>query len=65
MQRKRFYRFAAVREKGSVPDSLCLTMVCVGLPHSPAQIPAANLIFQGKCLAGSLIGGIADIYYRY
>lgn len=36
------------------------TMVCVGLPHSPAQIPAANLVFQGKCLAGSLIGGIAE-----
>lgn len=36
------------------------TMVCVGMPHSPAQIPAANLIFQGKALAGSLIGGIAE-----
>lgn len=36
------------------------TMVCVGLPHSPALIPAANLVFQGKCLAGSLIGGIAE-----
>ncbi|HXB30615.1 MAG TPA: NAD(P)-dependent alcohol dehydrogenase [Puia sp.] len=36
------------------------TMVCVGLPHSPAVIPAANLIFHGKSLAGSLIGGIAE-----
>ncbi len=36
------------------------TMVCVGLPHSPAVIPAANLIFHGKGLAGSLIGGIAE-----
>jgi uncharacterized zinc-type alcohol dehydrogenase-like protein len=36
------------------------TMVCVGVPHTPAQIPAANLIFQGKSLAGSLIGGIAE-----
>jgi len=35
-------------------------MVCVGLPPTPAQIPAANLIFQGKSLAGSLIGGIAE-----
>jgi alcohol dehydrogenase (NADP+) len=36
------------------------TMVCVGLPLTPAQIPAANLIFHGKSLAGSLIGGIAE-----
>jgi uncharacterized zinc-type alcohol dehydrogenase-like protein len=36
------------------------TMVCVGVPHSPAEIPATNLIFQGKSLAGSLIGGIAE-----
>jgi uncharacterized zinc-type alcohol dehydrogenase-like protein len=36
------------------------TMVNVGVPPSPAQIPAANLIFQGKSLAGSLIGGIAE-----
>ena len=33
-------------------------MVCVGLPPTPAQIPAFNLIFQGRHLAGSLIGGI-------
>ena len=36
------------------------TMVCVGLPPSPAQIPAFNLIFQGRSIAGSLIGGIAE-----
>ena len=36
------------------------TMACVGLPLTPAQIPAMNLIFQGKGLAGSLIGGIAE-----
>ena len=36
------------------------TMVCVGLPNTPAVIPAANLIFHGKSLAGSLIGGIAE-----
>jgi uncharacterized zinc-type alcohol dehydrogenase-like protein len=36
------------------------TMVCVGVPSAPAQIPAMNLIFQGKSIAGSLIGGIAE-----
>ncbi|GAC1422561.1 MAG: NAD(P)-dependent alcohol dehydrogenase [Flavisolibacter sp.] len=36
------------------------TMVCVGLPTVPAQIPPSNLIFQGKSFAGSLIGGIAE-----
>jgi uncharacterized zinc-type alcohol dehydrogenase-like protein len=36
------------------------TMVCVGLPNTPAQVPAANLIFHGRSLAGSLIGGIAE-----
>ncbi len=35
-------------------------MVCVGAPPSPAQIPAFNLIFQRKTIAGSLIGGIAE-----
>ena len=34
------------------------SMVCVGLPPTPAQVPAFNLIFQGRHLAGSLIGGI-------
>ena len=33
-------------------------MVCVGLPHTPAEIPAFNLIFHGRNFAGSLIGGI-------
>jgi uncharacterized zinc-type alcohol dehydrogenase-like protein len=36
------------------------TMVVVGVPPTPAQIPAMNLIFGGKSLAGSLIGGIAE-----
>ena len=36
------------------------TMVCVGLPNTPAQVPAANLIFHGRSLTGSLIGGIAE-----
>lgn len=35
-------------------------MVCVGLPNIPAQVPAASLIFHGRSLAGSLIGGIAE-----
>lgn len=36
------------------------TMVCVGLPPEPAQVPAFTLIFQRRNLAGSLIGGIAE-----
>jgi alcohol dehydrogenase (NADP+) len=36
------------------------TMVCVGLPNAPAVVPAFNLVFQGRSLAGSLIGGIAE-----
>ena len=35
-------------------------MVCVGLPNTPAQIPPASLIFYGRSLAGSLIGGLAE-----
>jgi alcohol dehydrogenase (NADP+) len=35
-------------------------MVCVGAPPSPAQIPAFNLIFGRKSIAGSLIGGIPE-----
>lgn len=44
-----FY-LSMLRTKGS--------MVCVGLPPTPAQVPAFNLIFHGRHLAGSLIGGI-------
>jgi alcohol dehydrogenase (NADP+) len=36
------------------------TMACVGLPNTPAQIPAANLVFHGRSIAGSLIGGIVQ-----
>jgi len=36
------------------------TMVCVGAPPTPAQVPAFNLIFQRRSLAGSLIGGIPE-----
>jgi uncharacterized zinc-type alcohol dehydrogenase-like protein len=35
-------------------------MVCVGAPPSPAQIPAFNLIFGRKSVAGSLIGGLPE-----
>jgi uncharacterized zinc-type alcohol dehydrogenase-like protein len=35
-------------------------MVCVGAPPEPAKVPAFNLIFQRRSLAGSLIGGIAE-----
>jgi uncharacterized zinc-type alcohol dehydrogenase-like protein len=35
-------------------------MVCVGAPSTPAQIPAFNLIFGRKSVAGSLIGGIPE-----
>ena len=35
-------------------------MVCVGAPPTPAQIPAINLIFGRKSIAGSLIGGIPE-----
>jgi uncharacterized zinc-type alcohol dehydrogenase-like protein len=35
-------------------------MVCVGAPPTPAMIPAFNLIFQRRSIAGSLIGGIKE-----
>lgn len=35
-------------------------MVCVGVPPSPAKIPALNLIFGRKSFAGSLIGGLPE-----
>jgi uncharacterized zinc-type alcohol dehydrogenase-like protein len=36
------------------------TMVCVGLPTTPSPVAAFNLVFFGRNLAGSLIGGIAE-----
>ena len=36
------------------------TMVCVGVPPNAAVIPAMNLIFGRKSVAGSLIGGISE-----
>lgn len=35
-------------------------MICVGAPPAPAQVPAFNLIFQRRSIAGSLIGGIPE-----
>ena len=35
-------------------------MVCVGAPSEPAHVPAFNLIFQRRSLAGSLIGGLPE-----
>lgn len=35
-------------------------MVCVGAPPAPAQVPAFNLIFNRRSLAGSLIGGLPE-----
>jgi uncharacterized zinc-type alcohol dehydrogenase-like protein len=36
------------------------TMVCVGLPTTPAEIPAFTLVFGRKSIAGSLIGGLPE-----
>ncbi len=36
------------------------TMVCVGLPPEPIQVPALNIVFTRKCIAGSLIGGLPE-----
>ena len=35
-------------------------MVCVGVPPTPAVIPAFNLIFGRKSFTGSLIGGLPE-----
>ena len=36
------------------------TMVCLGIPPTPAPVAVMGLIFGNKKLAGSLIGGIAE-----
>ena len=38
----------------------CGTLVCLGVPPEPIQMPAANLIWTGRCIAGSLIGGLPE-----
>ena len=36
------------------------TLICVGLPPEPITVPAFNLVFTRKCVAGSLIGGLPE-----
>jgi uncharacterized zinc-type alcohol dehydrogenase-like protein len=36
------------------------TLICVGLPSEPITVPAFNLVFARKCVAGSLIGGLPE-----
>ena len=36
------------------------TLVCVGLPPDPITVPAFNIVFTRKCVAGSLIGGLPE-----
>ena len=35
-------------------------MICVGLPTEPMHVPAFNIVFTRKCIAGSLIGGLPE-----
>ncbi len=36
------------------------TMIVVGVPPSPSEVPAFNLIFKRRSIIGSLIGGIKE-----
>jgi len=36
------------------------TIICVGLPSEPIHMPAFNIVFTRKCVAGSLIGGLPE-----
>jgi uncharacterized zinc-type alcohol dehydrogenase-like protein len=36
------------------------TLIVVGLPPDPIQVPAFNIVFARKCVAGSLIGGLPE-----
>jgi uncharacterized zinc-type alcohol dehydrogenase-like protein len=36
------------------------TLICVGLPTEPIQIPSFNIVFTRRCIAGSLIGGLPE-----
>jgi uncharacterized zinc-type alcohol dehydrogenase-like protein len=36
------------------------TLICLGLPTDPIQVPAFNIVFTRKCVAGSLIGGLPE-----
>jgi uncharacterized zinc-type alcohol dehydrogenase-like protein len=35
-------------------------LICVGLPVEPMTVPAFNIVFTRKCIAGSLIGGLPE-----
>lgn len=35
-------------------------LVCVGLPVEPITVPAFNIVFTRKCIAGSLVGGLPE-----
>ena len=35
-------------------------LICVGLPPEPITVPAFNIVFTRKCVAGSLIGGLPE-----
>jgi uncharacterized zinc-type alcohol dehydrogenase-like protein len=36
------------------------TIICVGLPTEPIQVPSFNIVFTRRCIAGSLIGGLPE-----
>lgn len=36
------------------------TLICVGLPIEPMQVPAFNIVFTRRCIAGSLIVGLPE-----
>ncbi len=36
------------------------TLICLGLPAEPIQVPSFNIVFTRKCIAGSLIGGLPE-----
>ena len=36
------------------------TLICLGLPEKPIEVPALNIVFTRKCVAGSLIGGLPE-----
>jgi len=38
----------------------CGTLVCLGVAPEPITMATASLIFSGRCIAGSLIGGLPE-----
>jgi uncharacterized zinc-type alcohol dehydrogenase-like protein len=36
------------------------TLVCLGIDPTPAQVAVVAMVFTGRTLAGSLVGGIAE-----